>query len=182
MTFSSRSRLQAAFQAARPSFVAGVGLLMAASAHAALIEPANGVVSPSVSLNTSGAVTGQTVLGQLTLSLPATTSTGQPIVVNQPFLLTLNSNFELTLWNFITTINAQQAGQMLGVAQGNMGNIQYAFNAPNNGVVPLPAAGWLFLSGLAGIWGLLRKRVRKALPSGERAAAQPHWPAGAAVS
>jgi hypothetical protein len=72
-------------------------------------------------------------------------------------LLSFGNGFELTLWNFITTIRAQQNGQTMLTARGNMATIEYVLGGAATTVVPLPAAGWLFLSGLAAL-ALLRRR------------------------
>jgi hypothetical protein len=69
----------------------------------------------------------------------------------------LDSSFELTLWNFVTTIRAFQNGQTLLTARGNMATIEYVLGGTAT-VVPLPAAGWLFVSGLALLGAVARRR------------------------
>jgi len=108
---------------------------------------------PSASLLTTPSAL-PSLLGLLTVTAPSSSGT-----VTQNYLLTLNSSFELTLWNFIVTLRAHQNGAPLGVALGNLNNINFTLN-PNATVseIPLPAAGWLFLTGLAGLAAALRRR------------------------
>lgn len=77
---------------------------------------------------------------------------------------------ELTLWNFINSIRAQQVGNAFVQLQATAANIDYTINgvpAP----VPLPPAQWLFAGGLA-VLTLARLLVRSG-PSCESAGALP---------
>jgi len=132
------------------------GMLGAASTSAA-------AAAPTVTL-TSTAAALPTMLGVLTVNVP--TGNGNS---TRNYLLTLNNNFELTLWNFIVTLNAQQNGQPIDAALGNLNNITNTLT-PNTSVgeIPLPAAGWLFLTGLA---GLAAARVRRRTAAGAFAGA-----------
>lgn len=77
------------------------------------------------------------------LSASTTTSNTSP-VVGSPAAL------DLTLWNFITNIRAQQVSDPFVQLQTSAANIDYTINgvpAP----VPLPPAFWLFGAGLAAL-------------------------------
>ena len=65
---------------------------------------------------------------------------------------------ELTLWNFINSIRAQQVGNPFVQLQTTAANIDYTINAVP-APVPLPAAFWLFAAGLAAL-PILRLLVR----------------------
>ena len=75
------------------------------------------------------------------LASSTATSNASP-VVGSPAAL------ELTLWNFINSIRAQQVGNPFVQLQTTAANIDYTINAVP-APVPLPAAFWLFAAGLA---------------------------------
>lgn len=80
---------------------------------------------------------------------------------------------QLTLWNFINNVRAQQVGNQFQSLMASSANIDYTINgvpAPT----PLPAASWLFLGGLA-ILAALQWHVRR----GARKAARHRIPAAA---
>lgn len=144
---------------------------LSAPAQAALIDQAtvtaDAVNQLSVTLDTSGA--GQTVLGVLNLNIPsditpfgANSGSNRPVALglSQPYLLTLNKNFELTLWNFVKTVGAQQTNLPMELAALNLTTLQNTL-AAEVAAVPLPAAGWLFVTGLLGLVGSKLKRGAK---------------------
>jgi hypothetical protein len=176
------------FQTLLPACVAAV--LAAAStgpARAALIEIAPAAGTSSTSTTTTTTTTTTTSSGAVpTAGVPTFSATtgsvangGTPqapggaalVAAGIPYLeyANVNGNFELTLWNFIITISAAQNGLPLIVAQGNMGNIPGG--NVGTGVVPLPASGWLFASGLVG--GALALRRRRQGPGRTAPAPQP---------
>jgi len=74
---------------------------------------------------------------------------------------------QLTLWNLVTDVRAQQTGNQFQSLVASSTNIDVTLNdipAP----VPLPPAGWLFLGGL-GVLAAMQWRVRRA-PRGPVAA------------
>ncbi len=137
-------------------FVAPSVLSLGATlANASLVEAtAPGAFSPA--LNNLGALSQQNVLGMVALSTPLVTSGGVTLQAGLPYLMTVNGNFDLTLWNFVTTLGALQANAPLSLAQGHLNTL--LMTSSNNNVIPLPAAGWLFASGLAALGVALRKR------------------------
>lgn len=66
---------------------------------------------------------------------------------------------QLTLWNFINNVRAQQVGNQFQSLMTSAANIDYTINgvpAPT----PLPASSWLFLGGVVAL-GAMRWRVRR---------------------
>jgi hypothetical protein len=66
---------------------------------------------------------------------------------------------DLTLWNFIANIRAQQVGDQFVTLRTSSANIDYTLNGMPP-PVPLPASSWLFLAGL-GAWVVLRSAMRR---------------------
>ncbi len=87
------------------------------------------------------------------LASPAETSNTSPVVGSA-------ASLQLTLWNFVSNIRAQQAGDQFVQLQTASANIDYTLNgvpAP----VPVPPAFWLFGCGLAGLLTGYRRLRRK---------------------
>jgi hypothetical protein len=85
------------------------------------------------------------------LASAADTSNTSP-VVGSP------ASLQLTLWNFIANIRAQQASDPFVQLQTSAANIDYTLNAVP-APVPLPPAAWLFGGGIAALL-LLRRALR----------------------
>jgi hypothetical protein len=62
----------------------------------------------------------------------------------------LNAVAYPNLWSFITSIRAQQQGRSFALLESHM-TILKLVDAPAAGTVPLPAAGWLLVTGLMGL-------------------------------
>ena len=71
---------------------------------------------------------------------------------------------QLELWNFVTTIRAQQSAQYFDLTHAQLTTIDYAQRSVS--AVPLPASAWLFVVGVLGVCGsslsLGRRAVRRA--------------------
>jgi hypothetical protein len=98
---------------------------------------------------TAAASTAQTSVGSdgrmRVLAASSTPSNTSP-VVGSPAAL------DLTLWNFIRNIRAQQLGNPFTTLQTSSANIDYTLNAVP-APVPLPPASWLFAAGIAALVG-----------------------------
>lgn len=148
-----------------PSTGTNIGTVTGSNLAAGPASPNN---TAPLSLDATGAFAQQNVLGLVTLSTPLVTTGGVPLQAGRPYLMTVNGNFDLTLWNFVVTVGALQSSLPLQLAQGNISNL---FAVPNNSnVVPLPAAGWLFLGGLATMGAALRRRPRPRPSDGDAGA------------
>jgi hypothetical protein len=73
---------------------------------------------------------------------------------------------QLTLWNFINNVRAQQTGNEFQSLMASAANIDYTINGLPPSPTPLPETSWLFLCGLT-IFAAIQWRVRR----GARAAA-----------
>lgn len=78
---------------------------------------------------------------------------------------------QLTLWNFINNVRAQQVGNQFQSLMASSANIDYTINGLPPSPTPLPPSSWLFLGGL-GIFAALQWRVRR----GARNVARPENP------
>lgn len=143
---------------------------LAASAQASLVQAtASGpaalsatlLTPPALTMDPTAALAAQNMLGVVTLSMPLVVNTSMTLQAGNPYLMTVNGNFDLSLWSFVTTLGALQGNLPLTLAQGNLINLLTPPNSSN--VIPLPAAGWLFISGVAALGLAVRKR-RQAVP------------------
>lgn len=131
----------------------------------------------------------QTVLGVLNLAITPSQSTlsanagnfssasagSTPALgVTRPYLVTLSDNFELTLWNYVTSARAQQSSDPLAVAQGTANTLNQTLDAS---AVPLPGSAFLMLTGLLGFAGMKMKKRNTT-----RGQAAPLVPAGMAFA
>ncbi len=66
---------------------------------------------------------------------------------------------QLTLWNFVTNVRAQQSGNQFQSLEAASANIDHTINGVP-AEVPLPPASWLFLGGF-GMLAALQWRVRR---------------------
>jgi hypothetical protein len=79
-----------------------------------------------------------------------------------PLVVTSGNPFQLTLWNFIASIQAQQQSDYFELAQAQATTIDYTLqNSPPP--VPLPASAGLFLLGLVGLGAALLVMSRPGL-------------------
>ena len=156
--------------ALRALFVASAAL--AAAAQASLVEAtafgsaapaalaaqgATLMTAPALAMDPTAGLAAQNMLGVVTLSVPLVVNTSLSLQAGNPYLMTVNGNFDLSLWSFVTTLGALQGNNPLNLAQGNLINLLTPPNSSN--VIPLPAAGWLFISGMAAL-GLAARRRR----------------------
>ena len=142
-----------------------VALLLCAVARADLVSATNPTspLAASASFTPAGALVlpgtlgnSQNLLGTLLVNVPGVAGAAS---TTQPYLLTSNERFELSLWNFVVSIRAQQNNLPLLVANTNLANVGFNLGS-NAAAVPLPAAGWLFCSGLAALVGTAWRRRR----------------------
>jgi hypothetical protein len=75
----------------------------------------------------------------------------QAIKRNPSLASTLTSSAQLTLWNFISNIRAQQEGLHFERTQTSAASIEYTLLAP--ATVPLPPSLWLLVMGGLGLAG-----------------------------
>ena len=73
--------------------------------------------------------------------------------INPSLAIALGSQGQLTLWNFIDEVHAQQADSLFEVDRTNFAAIQETLVEPAISAVPLPASTWLFVMGLLGLVG-----------------------------
>ena len=76
----------------------------------------------------------------------------QPAASSNNEALLSSGGFELTLWNFIANIRAQQLGEHFELLQTSVASIDYTLG-PVLAPVPLPAGVWLFVVGALGLFG-----------------------------
>jgi len=80
--------------------------------------------------------------------------------------LGLSGSLDVTLWNFIVNIRAQQQGNHFQFLQSNASSIQYTLGVPRS-YVPLPPSSWLFLGGIAALAMLVVRRGASGRPMAE---------------
>lgn len=112
--------------------------------------------SAPLAADPTSALAAQNMLAWVSLSVPLVTSGAVPLQTGNSYLVTPSGNFDLSLWSFVTTLGALQGNLPLNLAQGHIVNL--LTTPTNSNVVPLPAAGWLFVSGLSVVVVALRKR------------------------
>ena len=134
----------------------GLGTTFNASAWDGASNAASSTTGAALTLDaqtTAAADSATTDAGVRRRALAASTPTSNTSpVVGSPAAL------DLTLWNFITGIKAQQAGNAFVQLQTSAANIDYTlYGVP--APVPLPPAFWLFAGGLAAL-SIARLRLR----------------------
>ena len=119
--------------------------------------------SAPVSTRNAFTLAGQT---EVVSDRAATTLDGLPAPRAQAQSLartTTVTGVNLTLWNFISNVRAQQTGNHFQTLQTSAASISYTLT-PSASAVPLPPAAWLFLAGLVGLGLARRRRPQPGMP------------------
>jgi hypothetical protein len=101
-------------------------------------------------------------------------SEGRPVILATPVVRPALALADIGLWQFISSVRAQQQGSSLTMLEGNLRILELA-TTPAVSPVPLPATAWFLVMGLLGLAGV------KVTGRGESVAAswQAHSPAPA---
>lgn len=122
--------------------LASAALLMPGVSAAVMVsvsQPSSFIVVPGISFNDNR---------ELPVFVPAVVVQRNPLSVN------LRGSVDLSLWNLVATVHAQQRGDAFELVQASVASLPVLQpNVDPLSAVPLPPAVWLFVMGALGLAG-----------------------------
>ncbi len=124
--------------------LAAVAMLMpgvSAALTVSVSQPPDVIVVPGISFNDNR---------ELPVFVPTVAARRNPLSVN------LRGSVDLSLWNLVAAVHAQQRGDAFELVQASVASLPLPLSQPNVdplSTVPLPPAVWLFVMGTLGLAG-----------------------------
>ena len=125
--------------------------LLTLAAVAVLMPEVSAAVTVSVS-QSSGVIVGPGISFNDNRELPVFLPTA--VVPRIPLSVNLRGSIDLSLWNLVAAVHAQQRGDAFELVQASVASLPVSQpNVDPLSTVPLPPAVWLFVMGILGLAG-----------------------------